>query len=398
MEMALGVLVVAVAGLIMGSSLWTMKLLRLFQFEQWWFIGALVGLFIIPWTITFALFPNAVQAFRDVPLSVLLISNAFSISWGIANILCGLCYFRIGVALTMAILTGLGVSVAAIMPLVFKGSGLFKNAPDLTSPAGLSVLCGIGVMLIGVVLACAGRFRPRSGAQEASKDRGSFLVGLIMTIIAGVTSAGLMLAFVYSQGPIVARVSVVENGRKIGLTVSDDKAMSGEYMVAADGSIVLKGKQDIGPIKVGGMTAKAASDTIAEKLGLAQSEADPKVSVDARNIHGHSSRAGRRTIRRRAAQRALSRLPHDAEEIVGRVDAVWEGLRPGGHRAALECVWPWLWPTRECCCSECLAHRWGRASSRPCKSWADKDSASSAESGAACTASRGGRCIWPLRF
>jgi hypothetical protein len=36
------------------------------------------------------------------------------------------------------------------------------------------------------------------------------LGGLIMTIIAGVMSAGIMLAFVYGQGPIVARVSMLE--------------------------------------------------------------------------------------------------------------------------------------------------------------------------------------------
>ena len=49
-------------------------------------------------------------------------------SWGIANVLCGLCFVRIGVALTGAILTGLGASVAVAVPLVFKGSGLFKDA------------------------------------------------------------------------------------------------------------------------------------------------------------------------------------------------------------------------------------------------------------------------------
>ena len=63
MEMALGVLVVAVAGLTMGSGIWPMKLMRLFQFEHWWFIGMLVGLIIIPWTITFAAFPTPYRRF-----------------------------------------------------------------------------------------------------------------------------------------------------------------------------------------------------------------------------------------------------------------------------------------------------------------------------------------------
>ena len=75
----------------------------------------------------------------------------------------------------MAILTGLGVSVASIMPLIFKGSGLFKNAPDITSPAGLSVLCGIGVMLIGVALASLAGFGRDRELRSCKRPRAVFL-------------------------------------------------------------------------------------------------------------------------------------------------------------------------------------------------------------------------------
>jgi hypothetical protein len=47
METVLGVIVVALAGLTMGSSAWPMKLMRKFQFEHWWFVGMLFGLIIM---------------------------------------------------------------------------------------------------------------------------------------------------------------------------------------------------------------------------------------------------------------------------------------------------------------------------------------------------------------
>ena len=94
----------------------------------------------MPWTITLVAFPHVFDAYRDVPVWTLVASNLFAMSWGVANVLCGLCYVRIGVGLTQAILTGLGVSVAVTLPMIFKGSGLFKDAPDLTSPAGFTVL------------------------------------------------------------------------------------------------------------------------------------------------------------------------------------------------------------------------------------------------------------------
>ena len=153
MTTLLGAFVVAAAGLIMGSGVWPFKLMKTYQFEHWWFIGMLVGLVIMPWTITLLGCPNALQAMRSVPMSAIILGNMFAIGWGIANVLCGICYVRIGVALTGAILAGLGVSVGTIIPLVFKGSGLFQDSPSLASTAGLIVVFGVGVMLVGVVIA-----------------------------------------------------------------------------------------------------------------------------------------------------------------------------------------------------------------------------------------------------
>jgi hypothetical protein len=282
MEMILGVLVVATAGLVMGSGAWPMKLMRTFQFEHWWLLASLTGLIIMPWTITLVAFPHVFDAYRDVPVSALVASNLFALSWGVANVLCGLCYVRIGVGLTQAILTGLGVSVAVTLPMIFKGSGLFKDAPDLTSPAGLTVLAGVGVMLIGVVLASLAGFGRDRELKKTQQTSGSFLGGLIMTVIAGITSAGIMLAFVYSQGPIVARVSMLNPGGTVKLAVDGNKTLTGSYPIAQDGTIALK---NIGPVRVAGMSAKAAADKVAGILNLSQQpEAEAKVQAETANI------------------------------------------------------------------------------------------------------------------
>lgn len=201
---AIGVLVVTLAGLCMGSNAWQMKLMRKYQFEHWWLIGMFVGLIVLPWTVTLMFCPHALQAYSNVPFSIILKSNLFALSWGIANVLCGLCYVRIGFALTGAVLTGLGVSVGVTVPMILKGSGLFKNAADIGSPAGQTVMLGVGVMVVGVILASVAGFGRDKALKKESKKSGSFLGGLIMAIIAGITSCGISLAFVYGQGPIVA--------------------------------------------------------------------------------------------------------------------------------------------------------------------------------------------------
>ncbi len=278
MTTLLGALVVAAAGLIMGSGAWPFKLMRIYQFEHWWFISMLVGLIVMPWAITLLGCPGALQAIGNVPTSAIVLGNLFAVGWGIANVLCGICYVRIGVALTGAILAGLGVSVGAVIPLVFKGSGLFQDSASLTSPAGITVLLGVSVMLVGVVMASLAGFG-RDRAMSKSQDKsGGFLGGLIMTVIAGVLSSFMSFAFIYSQAPIVAQFSNINPGSEVTVAVrfhdigSNPTAMttifqadplSGIYPVREDGTIELKG---VGQVQIGGMSAFKASQHIVDAV------------------------------------------------------------------------------------------------------------------------------------
>jgi len=197
-----GVLVVVVAGLLMGSGAWPIKIMKKFKYEHFAFVSMLIGLIIVPWTITLIYCPHAIQAYKSVDSGVLIKSNIFSFSWGIANILCFLCFIRIGFCLTGGILTGVGVSFGVITPMVFKGSGLFKNAPDITSTAGITVLAGVAVMILGVIMVSLAGFGREKALRQTQQQSGSFLAGLLMAIFGGIISCGISFAFVYSQGPV----------------------------------------------------------------------------------------------------------------------------------------------------------------------------------------------------
>jgi hypothetical protein len=198
-----GFLLVAVAGLLVGSGAWPMKLMKHYRFEHWWFIAMVTGLIVIPWSVTLLFCPNPWAAFAAVPVRTLVTANLWAMGWGVANLLCGLCFVRIGVALTGAILTGLGAALGVTLPLLVKGSGIFQNAPDLISPAGLTVLAGVGVMLAGVGLAAGAGFGRERSMPPRPTAAGSFSGGLVMAVVAGILSCGLGLAFVYGQGPIM---------------------------------------------------------------------------------------------------------------------------------------------------------------------------------------------------
>lgn len=204
----LGICITVLAGLIMGTSPWPLKLMRRFQYEHFAFISMLVALVIVPWAITLTFCVNPLAAFENVDRGVLLRANLWALSWGIAQVLALLCFVRIGVSLTYGILCSIGATVGVITPMVIKASGVFQDSPDLWSTPGTIVLGGSIVMIVGIVFASlAGLEREKVAGRSpkgAAGPAGGFTVGLVMVVIAGVLSTGWGFAFTYSQDAIIA--------------------------------------------------------------------------------------------------------------------------------------------------------------------------------------------------
>lgn len=205
-----GILVTGLGGASAGALSWPMKLMKKHGFEQCWFPGMLFGLFFLPWAVTLIFCPHAVEVYRSVDSAVILKSNLFSLAWGIGNVLLGVSLVRIGASLSFAVLSGVGIPLGVIVPMIFKGSGKFQEAADINSPAGLTILVATVLMLVGVVFVALAGFG-RDGMLDKKAERsGGFLGGLIMCVISGFCSVGPSFAFVYSQGPI--REAMLERG------------------------------------------------------------------------------------------------------------------------------------------------------------------------------------------
>lgn len=199
-----GILITAMSGLVMGVSPGPLKFLKQFKYEQFGFISMFVALLLIPWALTIILCPDIFTILSEIDSVILIKANLFSMCWGIAQILAMLCFIRIGVSLTYGILCAIGASVGVITPMVFKASGIFSEAPSLVSQAGLIILFGVAVMIMGVYFsALAGLKREKMTEKQGNgKKSGSMVTGLIMVILAGFLSTGWGFAFTYSQDSI----------------------------------------------------------------------------------------------------------------------------------------------------------------------------------------------------
>jgi hypothetical protein len=212
MEIIIGLILVTLAGLGTGTVAWPMKKIKDLHFEQYMFVFMFSAVLLVPWIVTLINVPDLGKIIKQVGWKPLLISNLLSIGWGIANILYLVCILKIGAALSGAILSALGMSVGIIAPMVLKGSGLFRNAPSLMSNAGMIIMLGLAVVIIGLILVIIAGFGREKILNSKNNNRkessGGFLKGLILIIVSGVLSSGLSLAFVYSQGPVIEAVKL----------------------------------------------------------------------------------------------------------------------------------------------------------------------------------------------
>ena len=191
---ALGFLLLFIAGVMNGSFTLPMKFTRKWAWENTWAIWTILALFIFPPAAAFATVPSLGNAYIQAGRRVVLIVAACGAGWGIAQVLFGLAVEAIGIALTFSVVLGLSAAVGSLIPLV-------RLHPDkITSSAGLAVILGVGLVLIGVVLcAVAGR---RREAALGTINRSSTARGLMFCTASGLGAALVNFGLAFG-GPIL---------------------------------------------------------------------------------------------------------------------------------------------------------------------------------------------------
>lgn len=182
------------AGALLGSFAFPMKKIKSWQWENTWIMYSFWALLILPAVLAFLSVPNFFSIYGNVPINVLLLVFLFGATWGIANIGFGLSIKMLGLALATAIVLGLNNAIGAILPIILY------TPEELVTPSGLGIIAGVVAMIIGIAIcALAGNKKDKAlkTRDEQVKIPGStFLKGLIVALIAGVTGAMLNFALI----------------------------------------------------------------------------------------------------------------------------------------------------------------------------------------------------------
>jgi L-rhamnose-H+ transport protein len=198
----LGMAIIIIAGLFNGSFALPMKYARRWKWENTWLVFSIVGIFILPWFMAFRFVPHLAEVYQSVPTRVLVSAVTFGFLWGIAQATYGLSLQAVGLAVAVAIVSGLTCLLGALVPL------LVLNPADLFRARGVFLLCSMPILFLGLVIYVAAsrrREKEQRSANPAEVSQGASLtVGIALCIFTGLVGCCFNLGFAFS-GDIIRK-------------------------------------------------------------------------------------------------------------------------------------------------------------------------------------------------
>src|SRR5258708_677066 len=183
MPLFAGFLLVLLAGLLQGTFVLPMTLVRRWSWEHTWATFSLFGMFLFNWLITLYLVPGIFAVYSASPSRDLAVLALFGMGWGIGAVLFGLGMDRLGMALGYPIIMGLIASLGALIPL------LVFFPQTLRTTKGLVLLAGTAVVIVGIVQCAIAGSRKLPATEKSNSSRsGKFAMGLAIAIMAGILS------------------------------------------------------------------------------------------------------------------------------------------------------------------------------------------------------------------
>ncbi len=191
-----------VAGLMAGDCMLPLKFSRKWRWENTWLIFSLTSLVVLPWILALSLVNHLFQAYAALTVSQFAIPIFFGIGWGIAQVLFGLSIQRLGLALSYAIVVGLGTLLGTLVPL------FVQHRAQVDRATLVHVLAGISVMLVGIGLSTwAGQIREHGpqnettakSADPANAHSSGYVTAVLLAILCGMMAPMLNFSFAFGQ-------------------------------------------------------------------------------------------------------------------------------------------------------------------------------------------------------
>jgi L-rhamnose-H+ transport protein len=124
---------------------------RGWSWETYWLVGGGVSWIVMPWMLAALLTKDLLPVLRGAPASSVFWAYIFGVLWGFGGVTFGLTMRYLGLSLGMAVALGYTAIFGTLAPPVFHG----QFAQLLSQRSGIVILIGVGVCVLGIVLAGA---------------------------------------------------------------------------------------------------------------------------------------------------------------------------------------------------------------------------------------------------
>lgn len=204
-------ILIAFAGLMQGTFVVPMKLMRKWEWENIWLAFCTLGFIVLPSALALATIPQLGKLLVTIPPRSLALVAVFGLGWGCGSACFGLGVEKLGVSLALSIILGIASVLGSLIPWVTS-----SRKPLAYS---VSLWAGITVMLAGVIVCSAagsGRENNHSAGDQmrSAVTSGKFFSGLAIAISSGVLSCFLNFGFVYGS-------NIAERAQTLGATVAN---------------------------------------------------------------------------------------------------------------------------------------------------------------------------------
>lgn len=203
----IGTLLHAVGGISAASCYLPSTKTKGWSWNTYWLAQSIFAWLVMPMLLAWLTVPNFFSIISEAPSKPFWMAFLLGGIYGFGGMSFGKAINHIGYSLTYTIAIGISAVVGTIMPLiVFGGLGDF-----FTKPGGNIVLLGMLLSIAGVVICGWAGFKKEKDLDSEKLNKAGFnmMLGLGLTIIAGVLSGVFNLSLEYGQ-PIADMAA--ENG------------------------------------------------------------------------------------------------------------------------------------------------------------------------------------------
>jgi L-rhamnose-H+ transport protein len=141
---SLGMAVILLSGIFNGAFPLPMKLTRNWKWENKWLTFSVAAVLALPWILALLFVPHLIRVYETAPPRSVEYPALFGFLWGIAQVTFGLGIDAVGMAVAIAVVSGLAALSGSLVP------PLALHPEDLFRPRGIFLLIGLPVLLVGI--------------------------------------------------------------------------------------------------------------------------------------------------------------------------------------------------------------------------------------------------------